>query len=231
MPLHTVSDRSRTMIKRILILPFLGVVLLVGVFILMLTANLYTFHRLTDESPIAELSFAATGAQQYRATIAYGDFCKPEHYSLDGDQWRLDALFLKWHPWANLFGLDSMYRIERLGGRYRDTVEENTSPRLAHELHPEQGVDLAAMISRYTGRLSPVDTLYGSSVYEDMEEAFVYRVYRGQSGLLVRKARRADPADDGGGMTIDINKTCASEPGLLRRMATFTEGLVRAGAP
>ncbi|MDH3527491.1 MAG: hypothetical protein OEN52_01715 [Gammaproteobacteria bacterium] len=215
--------------KRILVLPFLGVVLLVGVFVLMLTANLYTFHRLIDESPIAELSFAATGAQQYQATIAYGDFCKPEHYRLDGDQWRLDALFLKWHPWANLLGLDSMYRIERLGGRYRDTAEENTKPRHAHELHPQQGTDLASMIARYTGRLSPVDTLYGSSVYDDMDEAFVYRVYRGQSGLLVRKARRVAPVDDGDVITIDINKTCSHKPGLLRRAASLTERLVHTG--
>lgn len=215
------------MMKRIFMLPFLGVVLLVGVFVLLLTANLYTFHRLTDESPIAELSFAATGERQFQATIAYGDFCKPEHYTLVGDQWRLDALFLKWHPWANLLGLDSMYRIERLGGRYRDTAEENTRPRRAHELHPEQDIDLATMIARYTGWFSPVDTLYGSSVYDDMDEAFVYRVYRGQSGLLVRESPRADPVDDTGVLTIDINKTCGKKPGLLRRAARFTARLVR----
>ncbi|MDH3561464.1 MAG: hypothetical protein OEN52_10995, partial [Gammaproteobacteria bacterium] len=71
------------MIKRIFVLPFLGVVLLAGVFVLMLTANLYTFHRLTDESPIAELSFTPAGARQYQVTIAYGDFCKPEQYLLE----------------------------------------------------------------------------------------------------------------------------------------------------
>ncbi len=215
------------MIKRIFVLPFLGVVLLAGVFALMLTANLYTFHRLTDESPIAELSFMATGARQYQATIAYGDFCTPEHYALEGDQWRLDALFLKWHPWANLLGLDSLYRIERLGGRYRDSAEENTRPRRAYELHPEQGIDLAVMIERYAGWLSPVDTLFGSSVYHDMDEAFVYRVYRGQSGLLVRKTRRPAPGDADGVITIDINKTCGRNPGLWRRAVSFTAGLVR----
>ena len=216
------------MIKRIFMLPFLGVVLLVGIFVLMLTANLYTFHRLTDESPIAELSFAATGKQQYQATIAYGDFCTPEHYTLAGDQWRLDALFLKWHPWANLLGLDSMYRIERLGGRYRDVVEENTKARPAHELYPEQGIDLTTLIARYTGRFSPVDTLYGSSVYDDMHEAFVYRVYRGQSGLLVRKSLRASADDHSGPLTIDINTICGHEPGLWQRAARVIARLIHA---
>jgi hypothetical protein len=122
-------------------------------------------------------------------------FCKPEHYTLVGDQWRLDALFLKWRPWTNLLGLDSMCRIERLGGRYRDTAEENTRPRRAYELHPEQDIDLATMIARYTGWFSPVDTLYGSSVYDDMDEAFVYRVYVGS----VRLAGEKIPAGGPGG--------------------------------
>jgi hypothetical protein len=83
------------------------------------------------------------------------------------------------------------------------------------------------MIARYTGWFSPVDTLYGSSVYDDMDEAYVYRVYRGQSGLLVRKSLRADPVEDGGVLTIDINKTCGQQPGLLRRAARFTASLIR----
>ena len=217
------------MIKRIFVLPFLGVVLLAGVFVLMLTANLYTFHRLTDESPIAELSFAATGARQYQVTIAYGDFCKPEQYLLEGDQWRLDALFLKWHPWANLFGLDSMYRIERLSGRYRDPVAENTRPHRVHELYPEQGIDLVSIIERYTGWLSPVDTLYGSSVYHDMDGIFVYRVYRGQSGLLVRRNRQAVPGGERGVITIDINKTCGQQAGWLQRALAYTGRLIQGG--
>ena len=174
--------------KRIILLPFTGLLLLAGLIALMMAANLYTFHRLSDESPIAELRFVKKGDRQYEAIISYGDFCNPEHYLLYGDQWRLDAVFLKWRSWANLLGFDAMYRIERLGGRYRNVDRENSEPHQAFTLHPQSGIDLVAMLAGYRGRISPVDTLYGSSVYEDMNPDTLYRVYRSQSGLLVRVA-------------------------------------------
>jgi hypothetical protein len=204
--------------KRIILLPFTGLLLLAGLIALMMAANLYTFHRLSDESPIAELRF-----------VKKGDFCNPEHYLLYGDQWRLDAVFLKWRPWANLLGFDAMYRIERLGGRYRNVDRENSEPHQAFTLHPQSGIDLVAMLAGYRGRISPVDTLYGSSVYEDMNPDTRYRVYRSQSGLLVRKVAQAGINRTGGVTTIEINKSCAESPGPLRSAGRYVERLL--GSP
>ena len=181
-------------------------------------SNLYTLHRLTDESPIAELQFRQTGIQEFEATIAYGDFCNPEKYLLYGDQWRMDARFLKWRPWANLIGFDSMYRIERLGGRYVDVQDENTRRHLSYKLHPEGLVDLPVIMDRYNGPLSPVDTFYGSSVYDVMREGTLFRVYRAQSGLLVRKSEPVAVDSFGTGITIEINRACGTESGWFRRL-------------
>ena len=126
---------------------------------LLLAANLHTCLRLSDESPIAKLQFVRTGVGRYEAIISYGDFCNRERYALYGDQWRLHARFLKWRPWANLPGFDSLCRIERPGGRYRDVGRENTEPHEAHTLHPHDGVDLVALLAKHSGRFSPVDTL------------------------------------------------------------------------
>ncbi len=212
--------------KRAILLPITGLLLLAGLFALMLAANLYTFYRLSDESPIAELKFVMTGDKQYEAIISYGDFCNPERYPLYGDQWRLDALFLKWRAWANLLGFDSLYRIERLGGRYRNIGSENSEPRHAHALHPQGGIDLVALLANYRGQFSPIDTLYGSSVYEDMNPDYVYRVYRSQSGLLVRKTPQYGATVAGDVTTIEINKSCAGSPGLLRRAGRYLDGLL-----
>ena len=204
------------MIKRALLFPLVSLLFVAGAVLLLVGSNLYTFHRLTDESPIAELRFRKTGLQEYEATIVYGDFCHPEKHLLYGDQWRMDAQFLKWRSWANLLGFDSMYRIERLGGRYLDVQDENTRRHLSHELYPEGQSDLLLMLDSYNGRLSPVDTLYGSSVYDAMQEDTLYRVYRTQSGLL---ARKSEPVDiDTTGLTIEINKACGAETGWFRRL-------------
>jgi len=213
--------------KRAFLLPFTVVLLAAVIILLLLSANLYTFYRLTDETPIAELRFLPTGVQEYQAMLSYGDFCDPQQYTLYGDQWRLDARFLKWRPWANLLGFDSLYRIERLGGRYRDVQRENTRPRRAHKLHPGEGIDLVSVMANYTGGFSPVDTLYGSSVYDEMNAAFVYRVYRSQSGLLVRKTRLTKGRDASDVLTIEINRACAAEPGLFEKAARFTGDILR----
>jgi len=200
-------------VKRLIVFPFAGMPMFAVVFALMLAANLHTYYRLSDESPIAELQFARTDDGRFEAVISYGDFCNPERYTLYGDQWRLDARFLKWRPWANLLGFDSLYRIERLGGRYRDVGRENTEPHEAHTLHPQDGVDLVALLAKYSGRFSPVDTLYGSSVYEDMDPQYVYRVFRSQSGLLARKAAPSSARHAVGMTTIEITRSCAESPG------------------
>jgi hypothetical protein len=206
------------MIKRVFLFPFVSLFLVAGAVLLLVASNLYTFHRLTDESPIAELQFRKTGVQEYEVTIAYGDFCHPEKYLLYGDQWRMDAQFLKWRPWANLIGFDSMYRIERLGGRYQDVQDENTRHRISYRLYQEGLVDLTLMMDSYNGYLSPVDTLYGSSVYDVMQEQTLFRVYRTQSGLLVRKTTSLSVDHPGAGITIEINKACGSESGWFRRL-------------
>jgi len=213
--------------KRILLFPFAGLVLGCAALALLLASNLYTYHRLTAEAPIAELRFRQTGPQQFEASIAYGDFCHEQQFTLYGDQWRLDAQFLKWRPWANLLGFDAMYRIERLGGRYAALAEENTGQHLAHELHAAEMVDLPAILSRYSGAFSPVDTLYGSSVYDTMSAGQLYRVYRGQSGLLVRKIPLAGAASPAGGITIELNKACSAQHGLLGEVAEYTGRLNR----
>ena len=219
--------RKPSIMKRIILLPFTATLFVLAGFSLLLLSNLYTFHRLTDESPIAELRFAGSGPGEYQATIAYGDFCTPEHYTLHGDQWRLDAMFLKWRAWANLLGMDSMYRIERLGGRYRNVDDENASMPRTYALHEDSVIDVAGIMADYEGRFSPVDTLYGSSVYAEMDPAYVYQVYRAQSGLLVRRVV-ADGSEAGNGkLTIEINKSCAGSPGLLERASRHAERLVR----
>ena len=204
------------MIKRIFLFPFVSLLFAAGAVVLLVGSNLYTFHRLTDESPIAELRFRKTGLQEYEATIAYGDFCHPEKHLIYGDQWRMDAQFLKWRSWANLLGFDSMYRIDRLGGRYLDVQDENSRRHLVHELHPEEQPDLLSILDSYNGRLSPVDTLYGSSVYDVVQEGILYRVYRGQSGLLVRKNKPVDI--DSAGLTIEISKACGARTGWFKRL-------------
>ena len=96
-----------------------------------------------------------------------------------------------------------------------------------YALHEDSVIDMAGIMADYEGRFSPVDTLYGSSVYAEMDPAYVYQVYRAQSGRLVRWVL-ADGSEAGDGkLTLEINKSCAGSPGLLEKASRHAERLVR----
>jgi hypothetical protein len=95
---------------------------------------------------------------------------------------------------------------------------------VAYELRPDVPLDLTAIIAKYHGFFTPVDTLYGSSVYAGMEDGAVYLVYRGQSGLFVRKGGSLVPGDATSGLTIEIHAACAARPGIAERFGAFVDG-------
>ena len=170
--------------------------------------NLHTFSRLTDAALIAKLRFVQIAPRHYQVELRSGDFCEQREYELFGDEWRLDARFLKWKPLANLFGLDAMYRLERLTGRYQSIGDENSQKHQAYEIGGRPEVDLLQYLERDWKYWSPVDTAFGSSVYESVDPAYEYSVYRSQSGLLVRKELFTAAHYEGDALVIHIRKDC-----------------------
>jgi hypothetical protein len=181
---------------------------LLGLPVALVGWNLHTFHRLTNEAPIARLRFVQMAPQHFSVELRTGDFCEAHQYQLDGDQWRLDARFLKWKPVANLFGLDAMYRIERLGGRYSSLNDENSHKPVAYDIGDKPAIDLTDYLDDKWLSWSPVDTLFGSSVYETIDPAYEYVVFRSQSGLLVRRHLLESARYEGGQLVIPIEQRC-----------------------
>jgi hypothetical protein len=188
-------------------------------FFLLLTASIYSFYELTDETLIAELEFDRIGDRQYLATLRTGDFCSPEPFTILGDQWRVDAQFLKWHYLATMVGLGSHYRLERLEGRYRDAGEQNSLPTLAHALAEPSAIDIGALTDGLGKVNFLADASYGSSTYHDINPGLVYRVYKSPTGLLTRTRARVSVQEDVNGLTVDVRRGCAEGPGMLAQAA------------
>ncbi len=156
-------------------------------FLFLLLGNLYTYKRLTSEEPIAQLAFTPINSQEFDASLRLGNFCEKNTYKLYGDEWRIDAQFLKWKSWAALFGVNPLYRIERLSGRYSEIQDENSKHHSAHEIKPISTLDLSRLAETYDNKFPFVDTVYGSSAYEKMKAETIFTVFRTQSGILVRE--------------------------------------------
>jgi hypothetical protein len=153
--------------------------------------NLHTYTRLTYETPLAELIFEALGPQRFRATITRIPSGDRQAFIVNGDEWQLDARVLKWRGWANLLGLDAQYRLERLGGRYRDIEQERHAPRSVYPVSGNPGIDLWSWAQDHPRWLPFVDSIYGSATFLPMADGARYRVSLTQSGLVARAVNSA----------------------------------------
>lgn len=177
---------------------FMGLVLLgCAALLFVVSLNLHTYARLTHEQPVAEIVFEARAPQQFRATLAEIPSGEMQLFMLSGDEWQLDARVLKWRGWANLLGLDAQYRLERIGGRYRDIEQERHRERTVYPLSENPGLDLWMLCTRYPRWLPFVDAVYGSAAYMPMADGARYEIAITQSGLIARPKNPAAEAAAG----------------------------------
>lgn len=157
---------------------------LAGVLVLV-ASNLHTYARLTGEREVARLTFHQVEPQRYRAILETPDG-RRARFMLAGDEWQLDARVIKWRGWATLAGLDTLYRLERLSGRYSDVRQELADERTVIELGGDRGLDLWRVANDYPSWTPFVDARYGSATYLPMSDSARYEVSITHSGLIAR---------------------------------------------
>ena len=159
--------------------------------------NLYTYSVFNDEQPVAEVRFEELANQYYRLyLIPEGQAAQT--YEIRGDEWQIDARVIKWHGLANLAGMRTVYRLERISGRYRDVQQERVDVRSVYALNTLDGVDIWS-VSRKNQKYMPwIDAVYGSAAYMPMAHQARFKVTVSSSGLVVRaiNAKAQQAIDD-----------------------------------
>jgi hypothetical protein len=167
-----------------------GFVLATAAVAVLLAMNLYTYARLTHEQQAARVSIRQLGERQYVLTVETRR-APPRHFQVNGDEWQIDARVLKWRALGNLLGFDTVYRFERLSGRYADVTQERGAARTVHPLAEDPGLDLWSLVRKHHDYVPLADALYGSAVYVPMAEGAEYMVTVSTSGLVVRPGNDA----------------------------------------
>jgi len=165
-----------------------------GLFLSAITINLHTYHRLTYEKEIAELSFQQLSPRSFSVTLNNLELNKKEEYIIEGDEWQLDARILKWKSIAQLLGLNVQYRLERLSGRYQDIEMERTLPRTIFLLGQDSGMDIWSLARKYKNWLPWIDAYYGNATYLPMIDEGRFLVSINQYGIFARPANQ--PAEN-----------------------------------
>src|SRR5205809_2608754 len=148
------------------------------------TVGLQGYRALTYEEVAATVRTEPVAPQRFRATITLPDR-RLAMYELAGDAFYVDAHVLKWHPWASLLGLRTVYELDRVAGRYNSIADERARPHTAYELARSKPVDLYFIARRRL--LGPlVDAEYGSATFVAATRPATFEVRVSMTGLLAR---------------------------------------------
>ncbi|HYN13126.1 MAG TPA: hypothetical protein VET51_10855 [Burkholderiales bacterium] len=167
-----------------------GFIVLVCVALGLAAASLHTYRRLTHEQQAANVSIRQIGERHYALTLDAPP-APARHFEMRGDEWQIDARVLKWRGIGSLAGFDTVYRLERLSGRYAELSQERRAPRTVYALTQEKGMDFWPVVRRYHDYLPFADALYGAAAYVPLAENAAYAVTVSSSGLVVRPANDA----------------------------------------
>jgi len=172
---------------------FLLVVALAVLSATMTGAFFFAYQQLTDEHPVAIVQFEDVSNQPFSiAKISEPDGSLIGRFETYGDQWRIDARFIKMKYFFIAAGFPSRYRLDRFEGRYANINDQNTKLKVSHSLS-----DLSMVESFSILEYTPfADIAYGTSVFTDIAYDTVYTVYRSPTGLLVREFKLSNQSSD-----------------------------------
>ena len=182
--------RRRRVLGGVLIGAAALILILLSAVAALIAGSLLTYQRLSVEQPAGELQLTRTGDREFNALLTYPGGAHA-NFALRGDEWQIDSQVLKWHAFANLVGFDTVYRLERIGGRYTRVEDERSQPRSVYSLNPPQLIDPWDLVHRYHSWVPWMDALYGSATFLPMADDALYEIKLSQSGLVARPLNQA----------------------------------------
>ena len=139
---------------------------------------------LTKEETAARIKLMPKGPQRYDATVTFADG-RVETYDIAGDDIYVEGHVVKWTPLANMLGLHTSYRLDRIAGRYQSLEQENTARRTVYSIGTAPLIDLVSV-----GRRLPLGVLfdaeYGSATYVPGAQPGELELKVSTTGLLLR---------------------------------------------
>jgi len=145
--------------------------------------DISTYASLPGEQPLVTLTFQAQGPQRYEVRLDQGKETRTA--MLEGDLWQLDLHMLRWKSLAELIGLESGYRLERLSGRY---LARYGRVELSEKL---LGVDIWQSLELGQRDMHLVDAQMLRVDYMPIADGAVYTVELAPTGLIAKPANAA----------------------------------------
>ena len=157
---------------------------------IMLAFSYYGYGRLIDETLVSRIEFTEFAPGEFTARVMI-DGKTDRLLDLRGDEWQIDARVVNWKPPATLLGLDPIYQLDRLSGRYSDIDDEMTEDRTVHALSDEITLDVWRVARKFPVLMPGVDAYYGTATYLPMADGARFEVTLTRTALIARPVNDA----------------------------------------
>ncbi len=143
------------------------------------------YRVLGKETPVATVVAHRLGPQYWSLELQLpGNHTRT--LPLNGDDFRMEAVVVKWKLPTEMIGAPPLYRLDRLSGRYDDPGQAGDARSTVYDLRAP-GLDLFSLRRRYPRWLPMVDTVFGSGVYLPLVDGGRYQVNLMATGALVAR--------------------------------------------
>jgi hypothetical protein len=151
----------------------------------LLAFSYFGYGRLIDEQVVSQIEFSQSAPGDYVARLMI-DGERDRLLPLRGDEWQMDARVVNWKPPATLLGLDPIYQLERLSGRYSSVDDEMSEQRTVHALSEDMALDVWQVARRFPKLMPGVDAYYGTATYLPMADGARFEVTLTRTALIAR---------------------------------------------
>ena len=148
------------------------------------------YGRLTAEQHVSSVEFRRVSPEEFQARVSVpGE--DDRFFILRGNEWQMDARIVTWTPPMTILGLDPIYQLDRLSGRYADIDREQNEARTVHSLEPALPTDLWRIARRFPILTPGIDAHYGTATYVPMADGARFDVSLSRDALIARPANES----------------------------------------
>jgi|SRR6266487_1552993 len=169
-----------------------GILLLaVAISLLWATFLVQTYLGLTGDIKVAQVRAHMLQNSAHEMSVELvlydnnGHQTSDQFYSVLGDEWMLQANFIKFPTWMNVLGFHSGYKLTRMEGMYQDSNLESNSKHTVVDLNGGEDNFFKTMRDQKYWFSPFVDAYYGNATLEPADG--VYDVYASQTGLYAKQ--------------------------------------------
>jgi len=177
--------RKRKFLGAVRNFTFAFLMLVLSLLFATISLSTHGYRALTNEQLAATIFIEPVSEQNFIARFRFPNGSRAE-YEISGDELYVDAHILKWKSFANLFGLHTLYELDRVAGRYTNLDDEKNKLRTVHSLSEDKTVDVFEIRMKYEFLSFLLDAEYGSATFINVHKASRFKVMVSTSGLLFR---------------------------------------------